>query len=85
MCVRIRALRAGGHSIAETARLAGSSPSQVKRVMALQRTAHGASGERRIQSDEITVKPRLLDSTTLPSIRTSGSSLMSMNFPPSQM
>ncbi len=39
MHARIRALRAGGHSIAETARLAGCSPSQVKRVMALQRAA----------------------------------------------
>ena len=39
MHASIRALRAGGHSIAETARLAGCSPSQVKRVMALQRTA----------------------------------------------
>lgn len=41
MHARIRALRAGGHSIAETARLAGCSSSQVKRVMALQREARG--------------------------------------------
>nr|WP_287320002.1 helix-turn-helix domain-containing protein [Mesorhizobium sp.] len=32
-------MRAGGHSIAETARLAGCSPSQVKRVAALLRVA----------------------------------------------
>lgn len=36
MHARIRALRAAGKSIAETARLAGCSPSQVKRVMALE-------------------------------------------------
>jgi len=35
MHARIKALRAGGHSIAETARLAGCSESLVKRVMAL--------------------------------------------------
>ncbi|WP_442763597.1 hypothetical protein [Malikia spinosa] len=33
-------MRAGGHSIAETARLAGCSESQVKRVMALQRVVN---------------------------------------------
>ena len=36
----LKALRAGGHSIAETARLAGCSESQVKRVMALQRVVN---------------------------------------------
>jgi len=41
MHARIRVLRADGHSIAETARLAGCSASQVKRVMALQRVADG--------------------------------------------
>ena len=40
MHARIKALRVGGHSIAETARLAGCSESQVKRVMALQRVAN---------------------------------------------
>ena len=40
MHARIKALRAGGHSIAETARLAGCSESQVKRVMALQRVVN---------------------------------------------
>jgi hypothetical protein len=42
MHARIKALRVGGHSIAETARLAGYSESQVKRVMALQRIANEA-------------------------------------------
>ncbi len=37
---RIKALRTGGHSIAEAARLAGCSESQVKRVMALQRSVN---------------------------------------------
>ena len=37
MHARIRALRVGGHCIAETARLADYSDSQAKRVMALQR------------------------------------------------
>lgn len=39
MHARIKALRAAGHSITETARLAGCSESQVKRVTALQRAA----------------------------------------------
>ncbi len=38
---RIAALRAGGNSIAETARLAGCSQSQVKRVCALRRNGAG--------------------------------------------
>jgi len=40
MHARIKALRADGHSIAKTARLAGCSENQVKRVMALQRVVN---------------------------------------------
>ena len=40
---RIAALRMGGHSIAKTAKLAGCSESQVKRVSALQRAEAGGS------------------------------------------
>ena len=43
---RIVALREGGKSIAETARLAGCSQSQVKRVCALARLAVGDKKER---------------------------------------
>jgi len=39
MHARIKALRAAGYSTTETARLAGCSKSQVKRVTALQRAA----------------------------------------------
>ena len=42
---RIAALRAGGNSIAETAKLAGCSQSQVKRVCALLRAEAGDKGE----------------------------------------
>nr|WP_012274967.1 recombinase family protein [Collimonas fungivorans]ABZ01518.1 ParA [Collimonas fungivorans Ter331]BCT99920.1 resolvase [uncultured bacterium] len=42
---RIAALRAGGNSIAETAKLAGCSISQVKRVCALLRAQAGDKGE----------------------------------------
>jgi DNA invertase Pin-like site-specific DNA recombinase len=42
---RIAALRAGGNSIAETAKLAGCSQSQVKRVCALLRAQAGDKGE----------------------------------------
>ena len=38
---RIVALRSGGHSIAETARLAGCSESQVKRIWAIQKAKQG--------------------------------------------
>lgn len=46
MHARIQALRGGGHSIAETASLAGCSASQVKRVMALQRVANETGPDR---------------------------------------
>lgn len=42
---RILALRAGGNSIAETAKLAGCSVSQVKRVTALARPCSGDNGQ----------------------------------------